>query len=153
METELRELGGDGAGLLLREANPNPFTDNLGNLKETRGFATQQRNQFVGVQLAVGVTAGEVNRGQVALPITIVFPVRAGLATGGCRVVVCAQLFGSVLEPCLAVLVFGFHGLFFVLCCSSSVCRPAQKKAAQQGSSVGVIFRGKPRDAPVKAAW
>ena len=71
------------------------------------------------------------------------------------------RLWSSLLVDCcllivegLLVLLFGFHGLFFVLCCSASVfslfTRKARVPAAPaNGRRVGVVFRGHRALAPV----
>ena len=55
MEPKLRQNAGDGRRLLIRELNPNPLPNNLGNLKKAGRFTAKQRQQFVGFQRPVRV--------------------------------------------------------------------------------------------------
>jgi hypothetical protein len=97
MKPKLGQNAGDGRGLLVRELNPNPLPNNLGNLEKAGRFATEQGQQFLGFQCPVRVPTRMINlRSQFS-----------------------ARLFGSAQEPVFLIfLCGGFHGLFFVLCCS-----------------------------------
>jgi hypothetical protein len=107
MKAELRQCGRDLWGLFPGELNPDPLPDDLGEFEKVRGLIPEQSQQFMGGELAVAMPEREIQSGQFAV----------GLAAR-------AHLFGSALESLIFESV-SFHGLFFVLCCSASVCRPS----------------------------
>lgn len=106
METKLGQNAGDFGRLLPVKLNPNPLANHFGQFKEARGFRAQQRKQLVRIQR----------------------PIRGAFPEINLRSFLCAQLFGSVLEPRFRILSCCFHGLFFVLCCSVSASRPSPQK-------------------------
>jgi hypothetical protein len=98
VEAKLSENAGDGRRLLIGELYPNPLPDNFGHFKKAGCFTAKQGQQFLSFQFLIGSPEGEINL----------------------RSVFSARLFGSAQEPfILFFLCGGFHGLFFVLCCSS----------------------------------
>src|SRR5215469_7413575 len=111
VEAKLRQLLANLGGGNLAKLNPNPLANNLGNVKKARRFLPQQSQQIFCFQCSVCVAQSKVNLRQL----------------------LCVKLFGSALESRFLILCFRFHGLFFVFCCSVSVCRPSRQKAAKQG--------------------
>lgn len=132
MKTKLAKGGRDFPGLLLREMNPNPFPDDFGECQKVRCFVAEQFQKLFGGKLAVGVPACPVKSWQLV-----------------CRLPARAQLFGSALESLTLILRFRFHGLFFVLCCSSSVCRPSPQKDRGVRAARGRNPRRAPRSGPL----
>ena len=62
VKPKLGQNGGDLAGLLLCEVNPDPLADNLGNIEEARCFLLEQGQNPIGGQLTIRPAAGEIDR-------------------------------------------------------------------------------------------
>ena len=65
MEAKLGQNAGDCGGLFVRELNPNPLANHLGEFKKVRRLALKQGQQFFGVERAIRLTAGEINLPQI----------------------------------------------------------------------------------------
>lgn len=135
MEAKLGQNASDGGGLLVCELNPNPLANNLSNIKKARCFATEQRQQLLGVKRAIRPPEGEVD-------LRSVFRFLNGV-----------RLFGLALEPgFLIFLCIGFHGLF--LCSAVRFgLSPFNQKDRAARRPVGVIFRGYRVRPPAKSGW
>ena len=81
MKAKLGQNAGYGGRLLIRELNPNPLANYLGDFKKARCFIAEQRQQFLGVESAIRPPEGEVD-------LRSVFSILCS-----------AQLFGSVCRP------------------------------------------------------
>ena len=81
MEAKLGEKAGNGGRLLVRERNPNPFPNHLGQLEKARSLSSEKRKNLLGVQCPIEAPERQINR-RSAIGFTLK-----------------AQLFGSAQEP------------------------------------------------------
>ena len=84
METKLRELLPNLGGGLFLELNPNPLPDYLGQAIGGGQLLVQKGQHLRRRQCAIGFPCFRINRRQVAVPLTGIFPLWRGCAFRCC---------------------------------------------------------------------